>query len=46
MILVAAIGTFGYNFSVTLPLIGGFILHTDAAHYGALVYRSPEPLCP
>lgn len=36
MILVAAIGTFGYNFSVTLPLIGGFILHTDAAQYGAL----------
>lgn len=36
MILMGAIGTFGYNFSVTLPLIGGFILHTDAAQYGAL----------
>jgi MFS family permease len=36
MILMAAIGTFGYNFSVTLPLIGGFILNTDAASYGAL----------
>lgn len=36
MILVGAIGTFGYNFSVTLPLIGGFILHTDPASYGLL----------
>jgi MFS family permease len=36
MILIGAIGTFGYNFSVTLPLIGGFILHTDPAHYGLL----------
>lgn len=36
MILIGAIGTFGYNFSVTLPLIGGFILHTDAASYGML----------
>jgi MFS family permease len=36
MILVGAIGTFGYNFSVTLPLIGGFLLHADAAQYGAL----------
>jgi MFS family permease len=36
LLLVAAIGTFGYNFSVTLPLIGGFVLHTDAAGYGLL----------
>jgi MFS family permease len=36
LILVGAIGTFGYNFSVTLPLIGGFLLHTDAAQYGGL----------
>jgi MFS family permease len=36
MILIGAIGTFGYNFSVTLPLIGGFILHTSAANYGLL----------
>ncbi|WP_161569252.1 MFS transporter [Candidatus Oscillochloris fontis] len=36
MILMAAIGTFGYNFSVTMPLIGGFVLHTDAVSYGML----------
>ncbi|HMO56163.1 MAG TPA: MFS transporter [Roseiflexaceae bacterium] len=36
LILVAAIGTFGYNFSVTLPLIGGFLLNTSAAEYGIL----------
>ena len=34
--VVAVIGTFGYNFSVTLPLIAGFILHTTAAQYGVL----------
>ncbi|NTV64872.1 MAG: MFS transporter, partial [Oscillochloris sp.] len=36
MILMAAIGTFGYNFSVMMPLIGGFILHTSAVSYGML----------
>jgi len=36
MLLIAAIGTFGYNFSVVLPLVGGFILHTDATEYGGL----------
>jgi MFS family permease len=36
MIIVAAIGTFGYNFSVALPLIAGFVLHTNAAQFGAL----------
>ncbi len=36
MIAMAAIGTFGYNFSVTLPLIGGFILHTSPTEYGLL----------
>ncbi|HEX9441619.1 MAG TPA: MFS transporter [Roseiflexaceae bacterium] len=36
MIVVGAIGTFGYNFSVVLPLIAGFVLHTDAAGFGAL----------
>jgi MFS family permease len=36
LLLVGAIGTFGYNFSVTLPLIGGFVLKTDAASYGGL----------
>ncbi len=36
IIVIAAIGTFGYNFSVTLPLIADFVLHTDAAGFGAL----------
>jgi MFS family permease len=36
MIVVAAIGTFGYNFSVVLPLLSGFVLHTNAAEFGAL----------
>ncbi|HEU5015864.1 MAG TPA: MFS transporter [Roseiflexaceae bacterium] len=36
MIIVAAIGTFGYNFSVVLPLLSGFVLHTNAAGYGGL----------
>ncbi|NTW98306.1 MAG: MFS transporter, partial [Oscillochloris sp.] len=36
MILMAAIGTFGYNFSVMMPLIGGFVLHTSAVSYGML----------
>jgi MFS family permease len=36
MIVVAAIGTFGYNFSVVLPLLAGFVLHTDATGFGGL----------
>ena len=36
MLVVAAIGTFGYNFSVTLPLLAGFVLHTDATGFGGL----------
>lgn len=36
LIVVASIGTFGYNFSVTMPLIAGFVLRTDAAGFGAL----------
>lgn len=36
MLVVAAIGTFGYNFSVVLPLLSGFVLHTSAAGYGGL----------
>lgn len=36
MLVVAAIGTFGYNFSVVLPLLAGFVLHTDAAGFGSL----------
>lgn len=36
LILVAFIGTFGYNFSVVIPLLGGFVLNTDAAGFGLL----------
>ncbi len=36
MLVVAAIGTFGYNFSVSLPLLAGFVLHTTAAGFGGL----------
>ena len=36
MIVVGAIGTFGYNFTVLLPLISDFILHVDAAGFGLL----------
>jgi MFS family permease len=36
LLVVAAIGTFGYNFTVTLPLIAGFVLHTSAAGFGGL----------
>lgn len=36
MIVVAAIGGFGYNFSVVLPLLAGFVLHTDASGFGGL----------
>lgn len=36
MILVGAIGTFGYNFGVVLPLLAGFVLRTDAAGFGGL----------
>ena len=36
LILVGFIGTFGYNFSVVIPLLGGFVLHTDAAGFGLL----------
>ncbi len=36
MIIVGFIGTFGYNFSVVLPLLAGFVLHTDAVGFGAL----------
>jgi MFS family permease len=36
MMVVAAIGTFGYNFSVVLPLLAGFVLHTSAAGFGGL----------
>ncbi|GAC1356271.1 MAG: MFS transporter [Herpetosiphon sp.] len=36
MIVVASIGTFGYNFSVVLPLLAGFVLHTNATGFGGL----------
>lgn len=36
MMVVAAIGTFGYNFSVVLPLLAGFVLHTSAEGFGGL----------
>lgn len=36
MLVVASIGTFGYNFSVLLPLIAGFVLHTGATGFGGL----------
>lgn len=36
MLAVAFIGTFGYNFSVVIPLLGGFVLHTDAMGFGIL----------
>ena len=36
MLVVAAIGTFGYNFSVVLPLLAGFVLHTSATGFGGL----------
>ncbi|MFN8496667.1 MAG: MFS transporter [Anaerolineae bacterium] len=36
VIIMAVLGTFGYNFSVTLPLIAEFVLHTSAAGFGLL----------
>ncbi|MCX6047305.1 MAG: MFS transporter [Chloroflexi bacterium] len=36
VIVMAILGTFGYNFSVTLPLIAEFVLHTNAIGFGAL----------
>jgi MFS family permease len=36
IIILAAIGTFGYNFTTVLPLIATYILHTDAEGFGAL----------
>ena len=34
--VMAFIGTFGYNFNVVLPLISGYVLHTDAVGFGML----------
>jgi MFS family permease len=36
VILVAVIGTFGYNFTVLLPLIAQYVLHANAIGFGAL----------
>ena len=36
LLVVATIGTFGYNFTVVLPLIGDQVLKTDAVGFGAL----------
>lgn len=36
MLVVGAIGTFGYNFSVVLPLLAGFVIKTGAAGFGGL----------
>ena len=36
LIVVAAIGTFGYNFSVVMPLLAEFVLHTNATGFGGL----------
>ncbi len=36
LLVIWGMGTFGYNYSTVLPLLGGFVLHTDAAGFGAL----------
>jgi MFS family permease len=36
LIVVTAIGTFGYNFSIVLPLLARFVLNTDATGFGSL----------
>ncbi|HET8630408.1 MAG TPA: MFS transporter [Thermomicrobiales bacterium] len=36
VLLMAVLGTFGYNFTVVLPLIAQDVLHTGAAGFGAL----------
>ena len=36
LIVIGFVGTFGYNFSTVLPLLSGFVLHTDAAGFGEL----------
>lgn len=36
LLVVATIGTFGYNFSVVLPLIAGFVLQIDSVGFGLL----------
>jgi MFS family permease len=35
-ITVAVLGTFGYNFTIMLPLLATYVLHTNAAGFGTL----------
>jgi MFS family permease len=35
-ILLAFLGTFGYNFTVLIPLVAEFVLHVDAKQFGLL----------
>lgn len=36
MILMAALGTFGYNFTIVLPLIAQYVLHAGSIGFGSL----------
>ncbi|HVU09935.1 MAG TPA: MFS transporter [Phototrophicaceae bacterium] len=36
LIILAALGTFGFNFTVVMPLIADFVVHTDVAGFGLL----------
>jgi MFS family permease len=36
LFVVASIGTFGFNVTVILPLLAGFVLNTDAVGFGGL----------
>ncbi|HEY3341363.1 MAG TPA: MFS transporter [Anaerolineae bacterium] len=36
LLVICGIGTFGYNFSTVLPLLAGFVIHTNATGFGAL----------
>lgn len=36
LIVIAFLGTFGYNFSMVLPLLANYVLKTDANGFGAL----------
>jgi hypothetical protein len=36
LIVVTFVGTFGYNFTLVLPLLAEFVLHTSAAGFGSL----------
>jgi MFS family permease len=36
LLVIGVVGTFGYNFSTVLPLLSGFVLHTNAQGFGEL----------